>query len=133
MLLIGSIGGPIDTVFDGMNEEGFVYLADNDFGNITNIDRPRLSFAAWTLYLLSQFSSVNEVVADIQKDCIQIVPIPFGSGGAAQTTVHMMVSDASRDSALIEYSDRKPVVHHGPEYYKVRIAVMSSPVIGIFV
>jgi len=94
-------------------------------GNITDSDRPRLSFAAWTLYLLSQFSSVNEVVADVQKDAIQIVPINFGPGGAAHATVHMTVSDASGDSAVIEYLDGKPVVHHGPEY-KVRMLLLSS-------
>ena len=95
VLLSGStdIGGPVDAVFDGMNEEGLVanllYLAENDFyGNVTDSDRPRLSFAAWTLYLLSQFSNVNEVVADVQKDAIQIVPINFGPGGAAHATVH---------------------------------------------
>ena len=109
VLLSGStdIGGPVDAVFDGMNEEGLVanllYLAENDFGNITDSERPRLSFAAWTLYLLSQFSNVNEVVADVQKDAIQIVPINFGPGGAAHATVHMTVSDASGDSAVIEY------------------------------
>jgi len=40
---------------------------------------------------------VNEVVADVQKDGIQIVPINFGPGGAAHATVHMTVSDASGD------------------------------------
>ena len=52
VLLSGStdIRGPVDTVFDGMNEEGLVanllYLAENDFGNITDSACPRLSFAA---------------------------------------------------------------------------------------
>jgi choloylglycine hydrolase len=139
VLLSGStdIGGPVDAVFDGMNEEGLVanllYLAENDFGNITDSERPRLSFAAWTLYLLSQFSNVNEVVADVQKDAIQIVPINFGPGGAAHATVHMTVSDASGDSAVIEYLDGKPVVHHGPEYKVRMLLLMTSPVTRIFV
>ena len=43
VLLSGStdIGGPVDAVFDGMNEEGLMscllYLPENDFGNITNL------------------------------------------------------------------------------------------------
>ncbi len=64
VLLSGStdIGGPIDGVFDGMNKEGIVanllYLAENNLGNVTDSDHPHISFAAWTLYLLSQFSNV---------------------------------------------------------------------------
>ena len=64
--------------------------------------RPRLSFAAWTLYLLSENGSVKELVQAVQADRIQIVPIPFGPGGKAKATVHMAVSDASGDSAVIE-------------------------------
>lgn len=64
--------------------------------------RPRLSFAAWTLYLLSEYGSVKELVQAVQADRIQIVPIPFGPGGKAKATVHMAVSDASGDSAVIE-------------------------------
>ena len=52
VLLSGStdIRGPVDAVFDGMNEEGLVanllYLAENDFGNITDSACPCFSFAA---------------------------------------------------------------------------------------
>jgi hypothetical protein len=112
-----------------MNEEGLVanllYLAENDFGNVTDSDRPRLSFAAWTLYLLSQFSNVNEVVADVQKDAIQIVPINFGPGGAAHTTVHMTVSDASGDSAVIEYLDASALIIVEIAARRVRNTVIS--------
>ncbi|MCX5954735.1 MAG: hypothetical protein NTZ40_14890 [Cyanobacteria bacterium] len=53
-------GGPVDAVFDGINEKGLAAnlldLAENDFG-LASADgrRPRLSFAAWTLYLLSEY------------------------------------------------------------------------------
>ncbi|MFM7264950.1 MAG: linear amide C-N hydrolase, partial [Cyanobium sp.] len=79
-------GVAVDGVFDGMNERGLaanlLYLAENDFG-LANADarRPRLSFAAWTLYLLSQYASVKELVAAVADDRIQIVPVPFGPGG----------------------------------------------------
>ncbi len=114
-------GGSVDGVFDGINEKGLaanlLYLAENDFGLATaSASRPRLSFAAWTLYLLSQYGSVKELVQAVKADRIQIVPIPFGPGGKAKATVHMAVSDASGDSAVIEYLKGKPVIHHGPEY-----------------
>jgi choloylglycine hydrolase len=123
VLLGGSTapGGPVDAVFDGINEKGLaanlLYLAENDFGLATaGTSRPRLSFAAWTLYLLSEYGSVKELVQAVQADRIQIVPIPFGPGGKAKATVHMAVSDASGDSAVIEYLKGKPVIHHGPQY-----------------
>jgi penicillin V acylase-like amidase (Ntn superfamily) len=114
-------GGPIDAVFDGVNERGLaanlLYLAENDFGLATaDTRRPRLSFAAWTLYLLSQYGSVAELVKAVAADQIQIVPVPFGPGGKAKATVHMAVSDASGDSAIIEFLKGKPVIHHGPQY-----------------
>ena len=45
---------------------------------------------------------MKELVQAVQADRIQIVPIPFGPGGKAKATVHMAVSDASGDSAVIE-------------------------------
>lgn len=122
-------GGPVDAVFDGMNEKGLaanlLYLAENDFG-IRSADarRPRLSFAAWTLHLLSQYADVKDLVKAVQEDRIQIVPVPFGPGGKAKATVHMAVSDASGDSAVIEYLNGKPVIHHGPQFQ----VMTNSPV-----
>jgi choloylglycine hydrolase len=112
--------GPIDGVFDGMNEKGLVanllYLGESDFGPAPADDRPRLSFAAWVDYVLTNFATVNEVVDAFTNPSIYIVPINFGPGGAAHPTVHLSVTDASGDSAIIEYLDGKPVIHHGRQY-----------------
>lgn len=112
--------GPIDGVFDGMNTTGLVanllYLGESDFGPAPTDDRPRLSFAAWIDYVLTNFGTVNEVVEAFTNPSIYVVPINFGPGGTAAPTVHMSVSDASGDSAIIEYLDGKPVIHHGRQY-----------------
>ena len=112
--------GPIDGVFDGMNEKGLVanllYLGESDFGPAPADDRPRLSFAAWVDYVLTNFATVNEVVDAFTNPSIYIVPINFGPGAAAHPTVHLSVTDASGDSAIIEYLDGKPVIHHGRQY-----------------
>jgi penicillin V acylase-like amidase (Ntn superfamily) len=112
--------GPIDGVFDGMNEKGLVanllYLGESDFGLAPADDRPRLSFAAWVDYVLTNFATVDEVVDAFTNPSIYIVPINFGPGAAAHPTVHLSVTDASGDSAIIEYLDGKPVIHHGREY-----------------
>ncbi|MEI8250328.1 MAG: linear amide C-N hydrolase [Synechococcus sp. ELA057] len=123
-----SPGGPVDASFDGLNEKGLaanlLYLAENDFGLANAGNRPRISFAAWTVYLLSQYATVAELVQAVASDAIQIVPVPFGPGGMAKATVHMAVSDASGDSAVIEYLKGKPVIHHGPQYQ----VMTNSPV-----
>ena len=112
--------GPIDGIFDGMNETGLVanllYLGESDFGPAPTDNRPRLSFAGWVDYVLTSFSTVNEVVDAFTDPSIYIVPMNFGPGGAGHPTVHLSVSDASGDSAIIEYLDGKPVIHHGKQY-----------------
>ena len=112
--------GPIDGVFDGMNTTGLVanllYLGESDFGSAPTDNRPRLSFAGWVDYVLTIFATVNEVVDAFTNPAIYIVPINFGPGGAAHPTVHLSVTDASGDSAIIEYLDGKPVIHHGRQY-----------------
>lgn len=112
--------GPIDGVFDGMNTTGLVanllYLGESDFGPAPTDNRPRLSFAGWVDYVLTSFSTVNEVVDAFTNPSIYVVPINFGPGAAAHPTVHLSVNDASGDSAIIEYLDGKPVIHHGRQY-----------------
>ena len=112
--------GPIDGVFDGMNTEGLVanllYLGESDFGPAPNDNRPRLSFTGWVDYVLTSYATVNEVVDAFTDPSIYIVPINFGPNAAAHPTVHLSVTDASGDSAIIEYLDGKPVIHHGRQY-----------------
>ncbi len=112
--------GPVDATFDGMNEKGLaanlLYLAEADFGPEPDDDKPRLSFAAWVQYVLSSFATVAEAVTALQGESVYIVPINFGPGKKAAPTVHLSLSDASGDSAVIEYIKGKPVIHHGREY-----------------
>lgn len=112
--------GPIDGVFDGMNSTGLVanllYLGESDFGPAPTDNRPRLSFAGWVDYVLTSFATVNEVVDAFTDPSIYIVPINFGPGYNGHPTVHLSIADASGDSAVIEYLDGKPVIHHGRQY-----------------
>lgn len=112
--------GPINGVFDGMNTTGLVanllYLAESDFGPAPTDNRPRLSVTGWVDYVLTSFGTVNEVVDAFTNPSIYIVPMNFGPNLAGHPTVHLSVSDASGDSAIIEYLDGKPVIHHGRQY-----------------
>jgi choloylglycine hydrolase len=112
--------GPINGAFDGINEQGLaanlLYLGETDFGPAPTDNTPRLSFAAWTAYLLTNFSSVEEVVSAFQANPVYIVPVNFGPGGVAHASVHMAISDASGDSAIFEYLNGKLVIHHGRDF-----------------
>ena len=113
-------GGPIDGAFDGVNEKGLganlLYLAEADFGPAPASAKPRISMGAWVQYILSNYSTVSEVVEAMKSDPIYIVPSTFGPGGAGHPTVHLSISDASGDSAVIEYIKGKPVIHHDRSY-----------------
>ncbi|MEI6380008.1 MAG: linear amide C-N hydrolase [Cyanobacteriota bacterium ELA615] len=112
--------GPINGVFDGINEKGLVanllYLGETDFGAVPTNNKPRLYFAAWTQYVLSNYATVNEVVDAFKDNPIYIVPIMFGPGKKVPPTVHLSVSDSSGDSAIFEFIKGKLIIHHNRKY-----------------
>jgi len=112
--------GPLDAIFDGINEKGLVanllYLGETDFGQVPTNDKPRLSFAAWTQYVLSNYATVTEVVNAFENNPIYIVPIMFGPGKKVPPTVHLSISDSSGDSAIFEFIKGKLVIHHSRQY-----------------
>ncbi len=102
---------------DGMNEEGLVanvlWLAESEYP--TESDKPGLSISAWAQYILDNFATVEEAVAELEKDAFVIVTdqVPGESRLAA---LHLSISDASGDSAIVEYVDGKQVIHHDKSY-----------------
>jgi penicillin V acylase-like amidase (Ntn superfamily) len=122
VVLAGALnaGGPINGVFDGLNERGLgvnmLYLAETDFGTTPSNATRRISWAAWLQYVVSNFASVKEAVAEMEKNPVYLVPVNFGPGGAAHPSVHLSLTDSSGDSAIMEYLNGKLVVHHNREY-----------------
>jgi len=98
---------------DGMNEDGLVanllYLGDTDYE--PRDDRPGLSNFMWAQYVLDNFSTVNEAVEGLES--VQVVPVALNG---TQWPLHLAISDASGDSAVIEFVDGQRVVHHGKEF-----------------
>lgn len=121
-------GGPIDGAFDGLNEQGLganlLYLAEADCGAEPSPPKPKISMGAWVTYVLSRYATVAEVVEDFQKNPLSIVSATFGPGGAGHPTIHLSVTDASGDSAIIEYIAGTPVIHHDRAYQ----VMTNSPV-----
>ena len=104
---------------DGMNEKGLVanllYLPESKYPEAGPGDaRPTLANSAWVQYVLDNYATVAEAVADLKTERFRMVAIkaPTGEPG----TVHLSISDASGDSAIFEYLDGKLVIHHSREY-----------------
>jgi penicillin V acylase-like amidase (Ntn superfamily) len=108
---------------DGMNEKGLVanllYLAESDYG--TPGGKPAISISLWAQYVLDNFATVAEAVAALQKETFQIVTDALPNGMKAQ--LHLSLSDATGDSAIVEYLGGKLVIHHGKQY----VVMTNSP------
>jgi penicillin V acylase-like amidase (Ntn superfamily) len=102
---------------DGMNEAGLVavlWLVESSYPKYDG-KTPGLSLAAWAQYALDSFASVQEAVDALSKEPFTIVTdkVP---GEERLATLHLSLSDASGDSAIIEYIDGKQVIHHSRDY-----------------
>ncbi len=103
---------------DGMNEEGLsasvLWLVESDYPEF-NKDKPGLTIAAWAQYVLDNYATVEEAVTALKDEPFTIVTdkVP---GESRLATLHLSISDASGDSAIIEYIDGKQVIHHSREY-----------------
>jgi Linear amide C-N hydrolases, choloylglycine hydrolase family len=59
-----------------------------------------LSVAAWPQYVLDNYASVDEAVKGLEGADFQLLPPNMPGGYAA--TMHLAISDASGDSAILE-------------------------------
>ncbi len=113
-----SSGYDISTT-DGMNEAGLVanllWLVESSYPEFGESTAPGLSIAAWGQYILDNFATVQEAVDELRKQPYTIVSrdVP---GQNRLATLHLAISDASGDSAIVEYIDGKAVIHHSREY-----------------
>lgn len=101
---------------DGMNEKGLVanllYLAEAEYP--PDDKRPTLATSAVVQYILDNFATVEEAVAAIRQEKFRVVSVTAPNGRPGN--VHFSISDASGDSAILEYIKSKLVIHHGRQY-----------------
>jgi penicillin V acylase-like amidase (Ntn superfamily) len=119
---------------DGMNEKGLVVnelaLAESNYGKPAPGSKV-ISLSTWPQYVLDNFATVAEVVADLRKETFRVQTVVLGTGRAAN--MHLVVSDPTGDSAIFEYVDGKLVIHHSKEYrvvtnsptYDKQLAIME--------
>lgn len=103
---------------DGLNEAGLnanlLWLVESDYPKFDQ-SKPGLTIAAWAQYVLDNFATVAVAVAALEKEPFVIVTdaVP---GEQRLATLHLSLSDATGDSAIVEYIKGKQVIHHGRQY-----------------
>lgn len=103
---------------EGMNEKGLVaqllYLTESRYDRPGPDDRPVMGMSIWCQYVLDNFATVSEAVAELKQDRFRI-DAPAMPGGQA-STMHMAISDSTGNSAVVEYLDGKISIHEGRQY-----------------
>lgn len=111
-------GYEISTV-DGMNEAGLnanlLWLANASYPEDDGVT-PRISLSIWAQYFLDQFATVEDAVSHARAMPVQVVSgeVPGRPGSLAP--LHLSLSDATGDSAILEWIDGKLHIHHGREF-----------------
>ncbi|MFA7638188.1 MAG: linear amide C-N hydrolase [Parvibaculum sp.] len=114
-------GYDISTV-DGMNEAGLnaslLWLNATGFPEDDGTT-PRMSLSIWAQFYLDQFATVSEAIEYTRAHPFQIVSgeVPGRPGSLAP--LHLTLSDAAGDSAVLEWIDEKLVIHHDRAYQVV--------------
>lgn len=108
-------------VSDGMNEKGLVanmlWLVSSKYPEFVKDGKSKkgLAISLWAQYALDNFATVSEAVEQFKKEKFVIVT-DFIPGTDKYTTIHLSLSDASGDNAILEYINGKLVIHHDPSY-----------------
>ena len=113
---------------DGMNEKGLVgnmlWLVESTYPPFEkDKGRPGLALSLWLQYTLDNFATVAEAVAALRQEKFDVVS-SYIPGTQIFSTVHLSLSDASGDNAILEYIDGKLVIHHDRSY----VTMTNSPV-----
>jgi penicillin V acylase-like amidase (Ntn superfamily) len=102
---------------EGMNEKGLVVnelaLVESNYGKPPQ-GAKLMSLSTWPQYVLDNFATVAEAVADLRKESFQVQTVVLGTGRPAN--MHLVISDTSGDSAVFEYVNGKLVIHHSKQY-----------------
>ncbi len=105
---------------DGMNEAGLVVnLQWNVEATYPEDDgvTPRISLSVFPQYMLDRYATVAEAVTDLRENpvLVQGGEVPVGPPGRA-ATVHLSLSDATGDSAVLEFVDGEMMIWHDRSY-----------------
>lgn len=91
-----------------------LWLAESQY-SAEGGDRPAVALSLWAQYVLDNFATVEEAVAALTATPLHVVTIEV-PGQQRLATLHLALSDASGDSAIVEYIDGEQVIHHSRDY-----------------
>jgi penicillin V acylase-like amidase (Ntn superfamily) len=101
-----------------MNESGLVanllWLAESEYPT-PQANKPSLALSLWAQYVLDNFATVQQAVDALSGEPFTVVTANV-PGEERLATVHLSVSDATGDSAIIEYIGGKQIIHHDRKY-----------------
>lgn len=101
---------------DGVNEKGLsahlLWLAPSEYG-ARDASKPGLTVSVWAQYYLDNFATVAEAVADFDANPYQVCSAKVAG---EEATVHLQISDATGDIAVLESINGEMVIHHGKQY-----------------
>lgn len=104
-------------ICDGMNEKGLVanllFLPESVY-DTENDCRPVLGMSLWTQYILDNFATVKDAVAELKNDKFRIDAPDLPNG--VKSRLHLAISDTTGNSAIIEYLDGNISIYEGKEY-----------------
>jgi penicillin V acylase-like amidase (Ntn superfamily) len=103
---------------DGMNEKGLVanilWLVESQYPKY-DASKPGVAISLWAQYILDNFATVQEAVDVLSAEPFTLVTAGV-PGEERLATLHLSMSDATGDSAIVEYINGKQVIHHDRKY-----------------
>jgi choloylglycine hydrolase len=105
---------------DGVNEAGLnanlLWLVPSEYPEFGPDSKPGLAISLWAQWALDNFATVAEAVAALKREPFTLVTDDLPGQPGRRTTVHLSLSDATGDSAIIEYVRGRQVIHHSRDY-----------------
>ena len=118
-LTVNQFGRELPT--SGMNTQGLsvilLWNEEGKFGEVDPTKTPVLSELQWIQYQLDQFSTVKEVIENLEKVRIH----------KAYAELHYVVCDAQQSCALIEFAESGPLIYADQQFNPPVITNHSLP------
>jgi len=98
---------------EGVNDAGLaahlLYFAASEYERRDR--RPGVAHLLWAQYVLDRFATVSDALAGLAA--VQVVPVEVRG---QMLGAHLAIEDVSGDSAIIEFIEGWPIVHHSTAY-----------------
>ncbi|ELY93419.1 choloylglycine hydrolase [Natrialba hulunbeirensis JCM 10989] len=103
---------------DGMNEAGLVanllWLPESEYPDWDG-EEQAMAISLWAQYMLDNFETVADAVEHARQEEFVVVT-EQAPGQDRLAALHLSLSDATGDSAIMEYVDGELTIHHSREY-----------------